>query len=147
MVDALSALQSKWPMASATAQYPYVRAYVSAYGLHLPADFRTDMPSAALPAQGSDNINRRRCTTMIHASPIIAASDVVELKSASRTTATQRQPSGSSHDRAGLPINLIGFIFPSNPPRSRMDHLTVVALCFIVSTSALGIAIARAVFR
>lgn len=67
---------------------------------------------------------------------------------ASRTTATQRQSSGSSSiERAGRPLNLIGFIYPSNAPRGSRQLALEVSLFLLSITSVAVIVIGFHLFR
>lgn len=73
---------------------------------------------------------------------------LISFPRAARPATRKHLPVEPSHDRAGRPINpLVGFIYPSDPPRDALDRLTNISLFLIVSICAVGIAIADAVFR
>ena len=52
-----------------------------------------------------------------------------------------------SIDRAGLPINLIGFIYPSNPPRMSRDAFLTVFWSLLFAVPLAGVTIAIHFFR
>lgn len=82
----------------------------------------------------------------VHASPEIAARDVVQVHRPRPRVLNTSCEAVAGHDRAGLPINPdVGFI--SHAPRSQRDMLTTIVLSLIVLTCAVGIAVADKLLR
>lgn len=83
---------------------------------------------------------------MIHASPIIAASDVVEIRQPLPATQAHPQAAASIIEQAGTgPLN--PFFFPSNPPRDRRDMRLTVFWSLLCAVPIAAVTIAIHVFR